>query len=517
MSAIELQSTKKANVAKVKDSASYQRDLYAANMFINISSISSKSNLKLATLFPQKTSSSITTSNPTFNPTYYDKMVPDSSFTTYPPGMKKKFSNSPSKYQSKNLSYNYSEEPSIEKSSAFSSSSPISNPTVNPTEVFNFPEPSRLLSRSPSNNPTESFSEFPTIRVSEEPSRLSSSRPSNNPTEKVSDFPTINFSEEPSELSIISPSPVNNVYFRTITPIIVPTNSPTLNSTIMYMCGMSPSERRVEITNIVQSISYVDIKNSPQHRALEWILNEDGTNPCPQEELSLLQRYIVAVFYFSTSGDNWDNCSRYSNVCVDSGGRNRSNFLTDTHECSWGGLGCDDSDLCLNSIKLDNSNLSGSLPFEIGYLSCLKLLDLDDNNINGRIPDMFTSLSNLHTIDLDNNYLEGTLPESIYSLPNLVIFDVNDNLLTGTISSQIDGLEKLEFLQFDNNFLQGTFPSTIGNLENLHIFTAIGLNITGTVPIEICNLHYSGGLIHIWADCAGLTPKVECSCCTKCR
>ena len=47
---------------------------------------------------------------------------------------------------------------------------------------------------------------------------------------------------------------------------------------------------------------------SPQGMALDWITNEDEAELCPDNN-NLIQRYIMAVFYYSTDGDRWAECS----------------------------------------------------------------------------------------------------------------------------------------------------------------------------------------------------------------
>lgn len=47
---------------------------------------------------------------------------------------------------------------------------------------------------------------------------------------------------------------------------------------------------------------------SPQGKALNWITNEDEAQLCPNDD-NLIQRYIMAVFYYSTDGDRWAECS----------------------------------------------------------------------------------------------------------------------------------------------------------------------------------------------------------------
>jgi hypothetical protein len=41
---------------------------------------------------------------------------------------------------------------------------------------------------------------------------------------------------------------------------------------------------------------------------LDWITIEDEAQLCPNDD-NLIQRYIMAVFYYSTDGDRWAECS----------------------------------------------------------------------------------------------------------------------------------------------------------------------------------------------------------------
>lgn len=58
----------------------------------------------------------------------------------------------------------------------------------------------------------------------------------------------------------------------------------------------------------MSSNQVLDSDRSPQGRALDWITNEDEAQLCPDSP-NLTQRYIMAVFYYSTDGDKWDECS----------------------------------------------------------------------------------------------------------------------------------------------------------------------------------------------------------------
>ena len=143
----------------------------------------------------------------------------------------------------------------------------------------------------------------------------------------------------------------------------VPTPRPPVQApTIPTRCGISAQERRAAILGKVSKISDpVDLltENSPQRDALDFIVDEDLLQLCPDDP-TLDQRYILSVFYYSTEGKNWSRCSKpndISNADQVSAANIRCNirgdgsqlagtdaWLTPVSECQWGGITCDDPD-----------------------------------------------------------------------------------------------------------------------------------------------------------------------------
>lgn len=139
-------------------------------------------------------------------------------------------------------------------------------------------------------------------------------------------------------------------------PLPVPVPDPTPAPTLP--CGMPPVERRGQITATLSQVSKVEDLNkagSPQNMAFDWLVNKDAMYLCPEDD-SLVQRYVAAVFYYSSIGDGWLQCSAPKdledpqsiekanancNIEVDSpdvGGTDA--WLTPVSECQWGGLAC---------------------------------------------------------------------------------------------------------------------------------------------------------------------------------
>jgi len=73
------------------------------------------------------------------------------------------------------------------------------------------------------------------------------------------------------------------------------------------------------------------IEGTPEYRAYDWQLNTDTTFGCGDGIISLRQRYILAIFYYSTNGDTW--------------GRSDNWLQSRVPECTWFGVVCDSNGL----------------------------------------------------------------------------------------------------------------------------------------------------------------------------
>jgi hypothetical protein len=169
-------------------------------------------------------------------------------------------------------------------------------------------------------------------------------------------------------------------------PTVTPSASPT------QPCNLSPEERTAQIRELLSTISdpaLFDDASTPQSRALEWITNEDTIVPtlCPnvdgpgcklEGQNPMVQRYVLATFYFATNGDAWGQCSAPENLddaasvaaANDScdrvvtpyavtnervGDTSTDAWLGPVNECEWGGVACWGSDtpnldLCLDQL-----------------------------------------------------------------------------------------------------------------------------------------------------------------------
>ena len=248
-------------------------------------------------------------------------------------------------------------------------------------------------------------------------------------------------------------------------------------------------------------------------KALEWIAHTD-TLMLPASHTGIMQRFILAHFYFATSTKGaWRICSppldSENDICSDG---TKTRWLSGSVECLWAEVTCDsegqvdtircsefgltgvlpDSILLLPNLKqlilpnnelggnmpqtlpsgltmlsLRNNSISGPISPAVTALSDLRILDLSGNSISGSIPSQVTELPFLSDMILRNNLLHGHIPWSLFELENLVVLDIGQNYISGTISTEIKLMSSLRILDLESNALSGTIPPEVFEMSSL--------------------------------------------------
>jgi Leucine-rich repeat (LRR) protein len=72
----------------------------------------------------------------------------------------------------------------------------------------------------------------------------------------------------------------------------------------------------------------------------------------------------------------------------------------------------------LRSLLLQDCNLSGTFPDELGNLTVLETFDIAFNNIKGMIPGTLQNMCNLRSLNLGGNNIDGDITEVIDRIPN---------------------------------------------------------------------------------------------------
>ena len=349
-------------------------------------------------------------------------------------------------------------------------------------------------------------------------------------------------------------------------------------------CSMSPSQYETTLRQLILTITpqdVLDTTTSSQSKAFHWLTHEDAISPplCPPSldnvhvdggyarAVLLLERYVMAAFYYATNGDEWKECSANTmnnNTCtrtitaqssevlsfvIEQAFNDESStttttehgrkigtksWLSDTPTCDWGGLGCSHTSVgndsnnneegyyTIDHIEFEDNNLDGTLLPELSTLHNLKFLILEKGKLHGSIPSSYGSLSNLRVLDMDYNQLTGTLSSELYDLVELRELDLNDNRLNGTIGVEIGRLSELVYLQLDNNEFSGDIPMEVGELMELTWAVFHGNNFSGEIPLSVCENKDDGAgsnqgkITLLTADCLEDDGPVVCSCCDYC-
>jgi Leucine-rich repeat (LRR) protein len=184
----------------------------------------------------------------------------------------------------------------------------------------------------------------------------------------------------------------------------------------------------------------------------------------------------LVALYVSTDGDNW----------VDN-----THWLTDTAD--WFGVITENGHVV--ELWLDNNQLAGQLPSELGNLTSLRVLQLSYNQLTGSIPVALSELSNLVYMWLSANQLTGTIPPELGNLGTLVSLSFSVNLLTGGIPAELGNLTHLNDLWLDRNQLTGSMPPSLGSLTGLYTLQLSDNQLTGSIPQEFGNL---ANLRNLW-------------------
>lgn len=305
----------------------------------------SSPNPKGESLAPSKSNSFFPTSVPSYsvtNPTI-PSLQPGILRTSYHPS--RRVSPHPSSIESSQIpsildssipSYSSSHIPSAIPSTVGSSSQiPTHHLSDTPSELPSRSSPTNIPSTNLSPRPSVVFNDsmVPTLSASNLPSKGSSINPSIETSLKQSEHPSHTTSSEPSP-------------FYDYTPTTQPNE--------LGPCGMISSTRSLGIIDRLQNVTRLEIlsnSSTSQGKALNWLLNEDEALLCPDAK-KLIQRYILAVIYYSTGGDNWSKCSKSSTICSEERQfLNKTNFLSSENECFWAGIRCSADSMCVTQIE----------------------------------------------------------------------------------------------------------------------------------------------------------------------
>ncbi|MCK5830518.1 MAG: hypothetical protein KAH20_09470 [Methylococcales bacterium] len=189
--------------------------------------------------------------------------------------------------------------------------------------------------------------------------------------------------------------------------------------------------------------------------------------------IPIAERNALIALYNSTQGAKWVKNNGWKGAVGT--------------ECQWQGVSCLNNNQ-VSILSLDENNLKGIIPQELGQLSKLKSLSLGTNQLSGTIPKALMQLSQLKTLDLRKNQLSGTIPAELGQLSQLDWLSLHRNQLTGTIPKELGQLSLLKVLFLGGNKLKGTIPKPLFQLNKLKTLDLRDNQLSGFVPKELRQL-----------------------------
>lgn len=143
----------------------------------------------------------------------------------------------------------------------------------------------------------------------------------------------------------------------------------------------------------------------------------------------------------------------------------------------------------LTHLQIENLNLIGSLPIELGDLDKLTTLSISGNKFDSEIPVSLGKLSQIEFLSLNNNQLKGLVPTTISSLPNLKKINLNDNPLSGQIPDFSMSMEQINLNNTQLTYNLATVPLFLKNVEGRNYSNTFieGLKLTGNSKVSSKN------------------------------
>ena len=153
------------------------------------------------------------------------------------------------------------------------------------------------------------------------------------------------------------------------------------------------------------SAPHLDTTGTAQNLAIRW-LTDDDPGEVQVDQDSILQRYALAVFYFSTYVASEFESDR-GGASPQTAWKYMDYWMSDKGICLWYGVSCPPRlhEGLEETHYNDNSDV-------------LKL-NLTDNNVRGTIPSEIVALENLESLDLGKNKLHGTIPVTLAKMKEM--------------------------------------------------------------------------------------------------
>ena len=240
----------------------------------------------------------------------------------------------------------------------------------------------------------------------------------------------------------------------------------------------------ITLAGLAAGTSYqVQVNASNAEGTSAWSAAATGTTTAAASEACTADSPAVGGI---TGTDIVADCNILLGLMADLAGTASLNWSADTAMANWEGVAVGSGRVV--ALGLDNRELSGEIPSELGGLTKLRDLHLDSNRLSGEVPSELGGLANLQSLYLDSNRLSGEIPSELGGLTNLQRLHLDSNRLSGEIPSELGGLTNLQYLWLYSNRLSGGIPSELGGLTDLRQLYLHSNRLSGEIPSELGGL-----------------------------
>lgn len=248
--------------------------------------------------------------------------------------------------------------------------------------------------------------------------------------------------------------------------------------------------------------SAFDSQSSPQRKAVEWLARDDparGTLPSDHE--AMLDRYALAVFYFSsTNAPSTDSTASSMTTASGNSWQKADGWMSGKGICAWHGVEClpreqeataandftpftrsYDDNARITALKLNENNVEGIIPNELAALEQLVTLDLQNNDLSSTIPTALGKLKELRDLLLRHNSLVGSLPSELGAITKLHQLHLASNGFEGDVPTELSTIHDMRSLALSHNLFTGSFPD-LSKMTRLSLLYLDDNDFTGTIP-----------------------------------
>lgn len=199
-----------------------------------------------------------------------------------------------------------------------------------------------------------------------------------------------------------------------------------------------------------------------------------------------LQSYSIVVRIFDAICHQNDSLALVDLYNATNGANWTSTWDLNQPMDTWYGVTLNGSG-CVQRVSLNNNNLNGHLPEEIGNLTSLQIFWVNDNNLTGPIPSEINNLTKLVQLEISKNPNLNSIP-NLSGLTNLEQLNISWIPFGGSMPSWIGDLTSLKiFAAMYNNWED--LPASLANLTNLEILSIDGNKLSGSLPNWISSLN----------------------------